>query len=112
VAGASPRFHHGTDDEALRFYSAGTVLEHHGDIVGVRQPAVRPTLDQRQPWHHDDPGVVRVPGQAESVFQTPASATTLAMDFLIQRTESRAQAATQRKLDEILELESSHRGLT
>ena len=42
------------------------------------------------------------PAKLESVFQTLASATTLAMVFVIQHTESRAQAATQRKLDEIL----------
>jgi hypothetical protein len=42
------------------------------------------------------------PPGLESVFQTLASATTLAMVFVIQHTQSRAQAATQRKLDEIL----------
>ena len=42
------------------------------------------------------------PAKLESVFQTLASATTLAMVFVIQHTQSRAQAATQRKLDEIL----------
>jgi low affinity Fe/Cu permease len=34
------------------------------------------------------------PAKLESVFQTLASATTLAMVFVIQHTESRAQAAT------------------
>ena len=42
------------------------------------------------------------PAKLESVFQTLASATTLAMVFVIQHTQSREQAATQRKLDEIL----------
>jgi low affinity Fe/Cu permease len=42
------------------------------------------------------------PARLESVFQTLASAMTLAMVFVIQHTQSRAQAATQRKLDEIL----------
>ncbi len=42
------------------------------------------------------------PARLESVFQTLAAATTLAMVFVIQHTQSRAQAATQRKLDEIL----------
>jgi low affinity Fe/Cu permease len=42
------------------------------------------------------------PARLESVFQSLASATTLAMVFVIQHTQSRAQAATQRKLDEIL----------
>ena len=38
----------------------------------------------------------------ETIFQTLAAATTLAMVFVIQHTQARAQAATQRKLDEIL----------
>jgi len=42
------------------------------------------------------------PAKLESVFQTLASATTLTMVFVLQHTQSRAQAATQRKLDEIL----------
>jgi low affinity Fe/Cu permease len=42
------------------------------------------------------------PPRLETVFQTLASATTLAMVFVIQHTQARAQAATQRKLDEIL----------
>jgi low affinity Fe/Cu permease len=42
------------------------------------------------------------PGRLESVFQTLVAATTLAMVFVIQHTQSREQAATQRKLDEIL----------
>jgi low affinity Fe/Cu permease len=42
------------------------------------------------------------PARVETVFQTLASATTLAMVFVIQHTQARAQAATQRKLDEIL----------
>jgi low affinity Fe/Cu permease len=42
------------------------------------------------------------PARLETVFQTLAAATTLAMVFVIQHTQSRAQAATQRKLDEIL----------
>jgi low affinity Fe/Cu permease len=42
------------------------------------------------------------PARLETVFQTFAAATTLAMVFVIQHTQSRAQAATQRKLDEIL----------
>jgi low affinity Fe/Cu permease len=42
------------------------------------------------------------PARLEVVFQTLAAATTLAMVFVIQHTQSRAQEATQRKLDEIL----------
>jgi len=42
------------------------------------------------------------PARLETVFQTIAAATTLAMVFVIQHTQARAQAATQRKLDEIL----------
>ena len=42
------------------------------------------------------------PARLETVFQTLAAATTLAMVFVIQHTQSRAQEATQRKLDEIL----------
>ncbi len=42
------------------------------------------------------------PARLETVFQTLAAATTVAMVFVIQHTQSRAQEATQRKLDEIL----------
>jgi low affinity Fe/Cu permease len=42
------------------------------------------------------------PVRLETIFQTLAAATTLAMVFVIQHTQARAQAATQRKLDEIL----------
>ena len=42
------------------------------------------------------------PAQLETIFQTLAAATTLAMVFVIQHTQARAQSATQRKLDEIL----------
>ena len=42
------------------------------------------------------------PARLENIFQTLAAATTLAMVFVIQHTQARAQAATQRKLDEIL----------
>ena len=42
------------------------------------------------------------PARLETAFQTLAAATTLAMVFVIQHTQARAQAATQRKLDEIL----------
>jgi low affinity Fe/Cu permease len=42
------------------------------------------------------------PARPEIVFQTLAAATTLAMVFVIQHTQARAQEATQRKLDEIL----------
>jgi low affinity Fe/Cu permease len=37
------------------------------------------------------------------VFQTLVAALTLAMVFVIQHTQARQQAATQRKLDEILQ---------
>lgn len=43
------------------------------------------------------------PGLAERVFQTLVAALTLAMVFVIQHTQEREQAATQRKLDEILQ---------
>jgi len=46
--------------------------------------------------------VVGFPARLESIFQTIAAATTLAMVFVIQHTQARAQAASQRKLDEIL----------
>jgi low affinity Fe/Cu permease len=42
------------------------------------------------------------PARLETVFMTLAAATTLIMVFVIQHTQARAQAATQRKLDEIL----------
>jgi low affinity Fe/Cu permease len=42
------------------------------------------------------------PTRLESVFQTMVAAVTLAMVFVIQHTQAREQAATQRKLDEIL----------
>jgi low affinity Fe/Cu permease len=42
------------------------------------------------------------PARLETVFQTIAAATTLAMVFVIQHTQARAEEATQRKLDEIL----------
>ena len=42
------------------------------------------------------------PARLEVVFQTLVAATTLAMVFVIQHTQARAEEATQRKLDEIL----------
>lgn len=45
---------------------------------------------------------VGFPARLETVFQTIAAAVTLAMVFVIQHTQARAQEATQRKLDEIL----------
>ncbi|GAA1236076.1 hypothetical protein GCM10009657_09620 [Oryzihumus leptocrescens] len=42
------------------------------------------------------------PTRLEAVFQTMVAAFTLAMVFVIQHTQAREQAATQRKLDEIL----------
>jgi low affinity Fe/Cu permease len=45
---------------------------------------------------------VGFPGRWETVFQTLVAALTLAMVFVIQHTQARQQAATQRKLDEIL----------
>jgi len=42
------------------------------------------------------------PTRLEAVFQTMVAAVTLAMVFVIQHTQSRQQAVTQRKLDEIL----------
>ncbi|MGZ4533558.1 MAG: low affinity iron permease family protein [Mycobacteriaceae bacterium] len=46
--------------------------------------------------------VYEFPSRLELVFQTLVSAVTLAMVFVIQHTQAREQAATQRKLDEIL----------
>jgi low affinity Fe/Cu permease len=46
---------------------------------------------------------VGFPGRWETVFQTLVAALTLAMVFVIQHTQARQQAATQRKLDEILQ---------
>jgi low affinity Fe/Cu permease len=42
------------------------------------------------------------PSRLEAVFQTMVAAVTLSMVFVIQHTQSRQQAVTQRKLDEIL----------
>jgi len=42
------------------------------------------------------------PPRLETVFTTMVSAVTLAMVFVIQHTQARQQAVTQRKLDEIL----------
>jgi low affinity Fe/Cu permease len=42
------------------------------------------------------------PNLGERIFQTLVAALTLAMVFVIQHTQARQQAATQRKLDEIL----------
>jgi low affinity Fe/Cu permease len=42
------------------------------------------------------------PDQWEKIFQTLVAAITLVMVFVIQHTQARHQAATQRKLDEIL----------
>ena len=43
------------------------------------------------------------PARWESIFQALVAALTLAMVFIIQHTQARQQAATQRKLDEILQ---------
>ena len=43
------------------------------------------------------------PGLGERIFQSLVAALTLAMVFVIQHTQAREQAATQRKLDEILQ---------
>ncbi len=42
------------------------------------------------------------PTRLETIFQTLVAAVTLAMVFVIQHTQARQQAVTQRKLDEIL----------
>jgi low affinity Fe/Cu permease len=42
------------------------------------------------------------PARWETIFQTMVAAITMAMVFVIQHTQAREQAATQRKLDEIL----------
>jgi low affinity Fe/Cu permease len=47
--------------------------------------------------------VAGFPGRWETIFQTLVAAVTLAMVFIIQHTQARQQAATQRKLDEILQ---------
>ncbi len=46
---------------------------------------------------------VGFPALGERVFQTLVAALTLAMVFVIQHTQARQQAATQRKLDEIVQ---------
>ena len=46
--------------------------------------------------------VLRFPAGLEAIFQTLVEGLTIAMIFVIQHTQSRLQAATQRKLDEIL----------
>jgi low affinity Fe/Cu permease len=43
------------------------------------------------------------PGRRERVFETLVAALTLTVVFVIRHTQARQQAATQRKLDEILE---------
>jgi low affinity Fe/Cu permease len=47
--------------------------------------------------------VFEFPGLGERIFQTLVAAVTLAMVFVIQHTQAREQAVTQRKLDEILQ---------
>lgn len=46
--------------------------------------------------------VIGFPARLETIFQTLVAALTLAMVFVIQHTQARQEAATQRKLDEIL----------
>ena len=46
---------------------------------------------------------VGFPARWETIFQVLVAALTLAMVFVIQHTQARQQAATQRKLDEILQ---------
>jgi low affinity Fe/Cu permease len=46
--------------------------------------------------------VYEFPARLERIFQTVVAAFTLAMVFVIQHTQARQEAATQRKLDEIL----------
>jgi|HubBroStandDraft_1064217.scaffolds.fasta_scaffold05742_2 low affinity Fe/Cu permease len=46
---------------------------------------------------------MRFPARWETIFQTLVAALTLAMVFVIQHTQARQQAATQRKLDEIMQ---------
>jgi low affinity Fe/Cu permease len=47
--------------------------------------------------------LLEFPGLGERIFQTLVAAVTLAMVFVIQHTQAREQAVTQRKLDEILQ---------
>jgi low affinity Fe/Cu permease len=47
--------------------------------------------------------ILGFPSPGERIFQTLVAAITLAMVFVIQNTQAREQAATQRKLDEILQ---------
>ncbi len=46
--------------------------------------------------------LIGFPSRLETVFQTLVAAMTFAMLFVIQHSQARQQAATQRKLDEIL----------
>lgn len=46
--------------------------------------------------------LVGFPSRLETIFQTLVAGLTLAMVFVIQHTQSREQAVTQRKLDELL----------
>lgn len=46
--------------------------------------------------------LIGFPGPLETVFQTLVAGLTFAMLFVLQHTQARHQAATQRKLDEIL----------
>jgi low affinity Fe/Cu permease len=87
---------------------AETEQRHPGSQVlhAVDRWAARPTLALSVVtavvvWVIDS-AALGFPARLETVFQTLAAATTLAMVFVIQHTQSRAQAATQRKLDEIL----------
>ncbi len=49
--------------------------------------------------------IIGFPTQLETIFQTFVAALTLAMLFVIQHTQARQQAVTQRKLDELLRAE-------
>lgn len=48
--------------------------------------------------------VFRFPSRWEAIFQSLVAAITVTMVFVIQHTQARHQAATQRKLDEILKV--------
>ena len=77
------RLLHGLDRWAARPGVAMTVVA--GDLLWVMYSAV-----------------VGFPGRLESVFQTLVAALTLMMAFVIQHTQAKVSAATQRKLDEIV----------
>jgi low affinity Fe/Cu permease len=85
-----------------RSRSAGSRLLHGADEWASRPATALIVLAADLAWVLLSLAV-GFPGQRETVFQTLVAALTPAMVFVIQHTQARQQAATQRKLDEILQ---------